>query len=101
LYVGYYGAKYAAEPLCIFFHPDYNRRCLNFTGSAGKTPVRGLTEKLPLTAGGEFHSAPKTTSNIIILRNFYLSIFYFYIFFFRVLRYALVSSLTLKLSRDF
>ena len=39
----------------IFFHPDFNRRCLNYTGSAGKRLFADYT------AGGEFHSAPKTT----------------------------------------
>ena len=35
-----------------FFHPDYNRRLRNFTGSAPEA-------RAGFTAGGDFHSAPK------------------------------------------
>jgi len=47
--------------LLALFHPDYNRRLRNSTGSAdphtGVWSARGLRELLPVTAGGEFHPA--------------------------------------------
>jgi hypothetical protein len=37
-----------------FYHPDYYRRHLNFTGSAGSIPGRGLSPPVE-----EFRLAPK------------------------------------------
>jgi hypothetical protein len=39
----------------IFFHPDFYRRCLDFTDS-----VRLLADSRTFTAGQDLHPAPKT-----------------------------------------
>src|SRR6185437_3907131 len=50
----------------ILFHPDFNRRPRNHTGSADprfRAALAGLSNQTgPLTAGGEFHPALRTSS---------------------------------------
>jgi hypothetical protein len=50
----------------VLFHPDYDRRLRNRTESADpadrSTGARGLWRSLAITAGGDFHPAPRTRS---------------------------------------
>src|SRR5215471_14268058 len=53
--------------LPVLFHPDYNRRLRNRTESADPADcsagARGLWRSLAITAGGDFHPAPRTRSD--------------------------------------
>src|SRR5437764_1903771 len=50
----------------VLFHPDYDRRLRNRTESADPADcsagARGLWRSLAITAGGDFHPAPRTRS---------------------------------------
>src|SRR5215467_12862455 len=56
-----------APNLPVLFHPDYNRRLRNRTESADPADcsagARGLWQSLAITAGGDFHPAPRTRSD--------------------------------------
>jgi hypothetical protein len=56
-----------APNLPVLFHPDYNRRLRNRTESADPADcsagARGLWRSLAITAGGDFHPAPRTRSD--------------------------------------
>ena len=56
-----------APNLPVLFHPDCNRRLRNRTESAGPADcsagARGLWRSLAITAGGDFHPAPRTRSD--------------------------------------
>src|ERR1700720_1396948 len=53
-----------APNLPVLFHPDCNRRLRNHTESADPADcsagARGLWRSLAITAGGDFHPAPRT-----------------------------------------
>jgi hypothetical protein len=51
--------------LPAFSHPDFNRRLRIFTGSTPQKGARGLcADKKHITAGREFHPAPKANKII-------------------------------------
>src|SRR5215472_15835401 len=56
-----------APNLPVLFHPDYDRRLRNRTESADPSDcsagARGLWQSLAITAGGDFHPAPRTRSD--------------------------------------
>jgi hypothetical protein len=56
-----------APNLPVLFHPDCNRRLRNHTESADPADcsagARGLWRSLAITAGGDFHPAPRTRSD--------------------------------------
>ena len=56
-----------APNLPVLFHPDCNRRLRNHTESADpadcSASARGLWRSLAITAGGDFHPAPRTRSD--------------------------------------
>ena len=56
-----------APDLPVLFRPDYNRRLRNRTESADPADcsagARGLWRSLAITAGGDFHPAPRTRSD--------------------------------------
>jgi hypothetical protein len=56
-----------APNLPVLFHPDCNRRLRNRTESADPADcsegARGLWRSLAITAGGDFHPAPRTRSD--------------------------------------
>src|SRR5262252_4687777 len=56
-----------APNLPALFHPDYNRRLRHRTESADPADcsagARGLWRSLAITAGGDFHPAPRTRSD--------------------------------------
>ena len=56
-----------APNLPVLFHPDCNRRLRNRTESAdpgdSSAGARGLLRSLAITAGGDFHPAPRTRSD--------------------------------------
>jgi hypothetical protein len=56
-----------APNLPVLFHPDCNRRLRNRTESADPADcaagARGLWRLLAITAGGDFHPAPRTRSD--------------------------------------
>src|SRR5215471_14526890 len=56
-----------APNLPVLFHPDYDRRLRNRTESADPADcsagARGLWQSLAITAGGDFHPAPRTRSD--------------------------------------
>src|SRR6516164_5772417 len=56
-----------APYLPVLFHPDCDRRLRNRTESADpadcSASARGLRRFLAVTAGGEFHPAPRTRSD--------------------------------------
>src|SRR6201993_707638 len=56
-----------APTLPVLFHPDCNRRLRNCTESAAPADcsagARGLWRSLAITAGGDFHPAPRTRSD--------------------------------------
>ena len=56
-----------APNLPVLFHPDFNRRLRNRTESADPADcsagARGLWRSLAITAGGDFHPAPRTRSD--------------------------------------
>ena len=51
----------------VLFHPDFDRRLRNRTESAdpadSSAGARGLWRSLAITAGGDFHPAPRTRSD--------------------------------------
>jgi hypothetical protein len=53
-----------APNLPVLFHPDCDRRLRDLTESADpadcSTGARGLWRSLAITAGGDFHPAPRT-----------------------------------------
>src|SRR6516162_8058828 len=56
-----------APNLPVLFHPDCNRRLRNCTESADPADcsvgARALKRSLAITAGGDFHPAPRTRSD--------------------------------------